>query len=1068
MDVTADAESLLQTHIKWGKLCPAEKRQLDSLIPKVSRVDLEGKDLWAGEARALARTLGGMAGLTSLELGKNHIWDEGVQALAGTLGGMAGLTSLGLGNNLIGAEGAQALAEALSGMAGLTSLQLECNQIGPEGARALAGALGSMTGLTSLGLGSNDIRAEGARALAGALEGMGGLTSLGLGSNWIEAKGAQALAGALGGMVGLTSLELECNQIGPEGARALAGALGGMTGLTSLGLGSNRIEAKGAQALAGALGGMVGLTSLELECNQIGPEGARPLAGALGGMTGLTSLGLGSNWIWAKGAQALAGALGGMVGLTSLELGGNHISDEGAQALGEVLIGMVGLTSLGLRSNGIGAQGARALAGALGGMARLTSLGLGGNDVGDGGARALAGALGGMARLITLKLELSREDRNEFLAWLEGNVKVEANFIETWFAEPGQLARAREILKRNQVISKRAGQWMAFNEEMVQPSAAKIVFCGNGEVGKTTLRQSMERAGLRRAYADGPSMIRTKGIEVRRLEVEGISLMLWDMAGQSEFHVFHSTFLAERHIVSGKATMCFLVVRSTFTGFEDAKRELQYWLRFIASAQPKVAEGSVGRERVEVVVVVNCWEGERNFAALYESWAEVLMEEERRKYAGRIRILTPTVLDVRGFRKGEIDGLLSNLSERLKTRLESYGACVPSTCVRLALQIEELRLACGDLPLMEWFTFQEQIAKTEFGEIREAPKGWETKLKYAVEYLHDVGQIVYFEKRELVILDPHWICYRMVGDLLLPDQLRDQFANLLKPRNGSVELKALQSWYEATLRLKDRGISGADVVDLLEWLSLCYRERRGGSEEKVVIPALLTEDSLGDAERCWMKDGGGIIVGRRMKCKEEELTLLSANYFQRLQADLALGEDGVSGIGRGWVFLTKPHRLVPLQYDVGRDCIDILVKQYKTDPQMEEEEMYEKAMGCLELFASSVYEGCAKVKPGVSLVESVIIPWAFDALRSIDEREIKGVSYLQDLLLKDGTEDARLNLSLGGVNDTVRVVYLLHQRETEQDIRPKGKYNWSFSQQLLFEGTLEMLLQPQNRFLSLE
>jgi hypothetical protein len=782
---------------------------------------------------------------------------------------------------------------------------------------------------------------------------------------------------------------------------------------------------------------MAGLTSLGLGDNWIGDEGARALAGALGGMAGLTSLGLGANRIGAEGAGALAGALGGMAGLTSLGLGANRIEDEGAQALAEALAGMAG----------------------------LTSLWLGGNGIGDGGARTLAGALGGMAGLITLELGLSREAGDKFLAWLEGNVKVEATVIQNWFAEPAQSARAREILGRNQVVSKRAGQWMALNEEMVQPSAAKIVLCGNGEVGKTTLRDSIERASLRREDVVGPSMLRTKGIEVRRLEVDGVSLMLWDMAGQSEFHVFHSNFLAERHIVNGKATTCFLVVRSTFTNFEDAKKELQYWLRFIASAQPEVAEGSVGRERVEVEVVVNCWEGGRNFAALYKSWAETLMEEERIKYAGRIRILTPTVLDVREFRRGEIRGLLSRLCERLKTRLESYGACVPSTCVRLALQIEKLRLVCGDLPLMEWFTFQEQLAKIEFGEIREAPKGWEIKLKYAVEYLHDVGQIVYFEKRELVILDPHWICYRMVGDLLLPDQLRDQFENLLKPRKGSVELKALQSWYEATLRLKDRGFSGADVVDLLEWLSLCYRERNGGSEEKVVIPALLTEDSLGAAERCWMKDGGGIIVGRRMKCKEEELTLLSANFFQRLQADLALGEDGISSIGRGWVFLTKPHRVVLLQYDVGRDCIDILVKQYKTDPQMEEEKMYEKAMGCLELFANSIYEGCAKVKPGVSLVESVIIPWASDALRGIDEREIKGASYLQDLLLKDGIEDLRLNLSLGGVNDTVRVVYLLHQRETKQYIRPRGKYDWSFRQQLLFEGASGMLLQPQNSLL---
>jgi GTPase SAR1 family protein len=542
--------------------------------------------------------------------------------------------------------------------------------------------------------------------------------------------------------------------LGAEGARAIAGTLGGMAGLTSLELGKNKIEAEGARALVGALGGMVGLTSLGLGSNYILDEGPRALAEVLTGMAGLTSLELGINGIGAAGARALAGALDGMAGLTSLGLGGNWIEDEGA----------------------------RALAGALGGNAGLTTLELGANGIGAGGSCALAGALDDVAGLTTLELELSPEVGNEFLALLEGDVKVEATVIEKWFAERGQSARARAILRRNRLVLKRVGQWLALNEEMVQPSAAKIVFCGNGEVGKTTLRESMERASLRRENVDGHSIERTKGIEVRRLEVEGISLMLWDMAGRSEFHVFHSTFLAERHIVNGKATMCFLVVRSTFTNFEDAKKELQYWLRFIASAQPEVAEGSVGRERIEVVVVVNCWEGERDSAALYESWAEILMEEERRQYAERIHILTPTVLDVRGFRGGEIDGLLSQLNERLKARLERYGACVPSICARLALQIEELRLECGDLPLMMWSTFQARLANIEFGGIQDAPEGWETKLKYAVEYLHDVGQIVYFEKRELVILDPHWICYRMVGDLLLPDQLRDQFENLLKPR----------------------------------------------------------------------------------------------------------------------------------------------------------------------------------------------------------------------------------------------------------------------------------------------
>ncbi|GBG35257.1 Hypothetical Protein FCC1311_114802 [Hondaea fermentalgiana] len=69
----------------------------------------------------------------------------------------------------IGAEGATALANALVKNESLQSLNLWSNKIGAEGARALANALASNESLQTLDLDWNNIGLEGAAALANAL-----------------------------------------------------------------------------------------------------------------------------------------------------------------------------------------------------------------------------------------------------------------------------------------------------------------------------------------------------------------------------------------------------------------------------------------------------------------------------------------------------------------------------------------------------------------------------------------------------------------------------------------------------------------------------------------------------------------------------------------------------------------------------------------------------------------------------------------------------------------------------------------------------------------------------------
>jgi hypothetical protein len=136
----------------------------------------------------------------------------------------------------IDAEGAAALAEALKGNTSVTSINIENNRIGAEGASALANALKENTSVTDFNLAINRIGAEGASALADALKLNRSVMSLHLFDNAIRAKGALALADALKVNTSVTAIDLEGNQIGADGATALADALKVNTSLTSIDL----------------------------------------------------------------------------------------------------------------------------------------------------------------------------------------------------------------------------------------------------------------------------------------------------------------------------------------------------------------------------------------------------------------------------------------------------------------------------------------------------------------------------------------------------------------------------------------------------------------------------------------------------------------------------------------------------------------------------------------------------------------------------------------------------------------------------------------------------------------
>ena len=321
---------LFRSEPELDKFC----RRLRKNDPKLTYLNLYGKNIDDDRATVLAQALETNTTLQTLHLHSNNIGDDGAKALAKALETNTTLRTLDLNCNKIGADGAKALAKALETNKTLQTLYLWSNKIGADGAKALAKALETNTTLQTLKLDNNNVGADGAKALAKALETNTTLQTLYLYSNNIGADGAKALAKALETNTTLQTLNLWSNNIGADGAKALAKALETNTTLQTLNLLDNNIGDDGAKALAKALETNTTLQGLDLRYNKIGADGAKALAKALETNTTLQTLKLDSNNIGADGAKALLETLNAHNGtLTCLDLDGNSIPNEFLQEI---------------------------------------------------------------------------------------------------------------------------------------------------------------------------------------------------------------------------------------------------------------------------------------------------------------------------------------------------------------------------------------------------------------------------------------------------------------------------------------------------------------------------------------------------------------------------------------------------------------------------------------------------------------------------------------------------------------------------------------------------------------
>ncbi len=127
---------------------------------------------------------------------------------------------------------------------------------------------------------------------------------------------------------------------------------------------------------------------------------------------------------------------------------------------------------------------------------------------------------------------------------------------------------------------------------MVSVNSAKIIFLGDGEVGKTYTLKRLLNGGKKATDKDTYPTQTTHGVLIKPYHFTDINghynIKLWDFGGQQIMHSMHRCFLTERS--------CYVVMISTRTD-RDLLEQARYWLRTVSSFAPDSP----------VILLVNQW-----------------------------------------------------------------------------------------------------------------------------------------------------------------------------------------------------------------------------------------------------------------------------------------------------------------------------------------------------------------------------------------------------------------------------------------------------------------------------
>jgi len=401
--------------------------------------------------------------------------------------------------------------------------------------------------------------------------------------------------------------------------------------------------------------------------------------------------------------------------------------------------------------------------------------------------------------------------------------------------------------------------------------------------------------GQRLIQGDKQLTHRTRGIEVHSLKSnEGIRWSIWDMGGQEEFHGFHYFMLPDLSDTGNPSL--FLLVCSPYVLRDEGspskekvklpreiQKELEYWLRFIASksrrtisSKPKVivvlthsdkVDGLVARAQGSVTSL------KEQFAELLDVWSEPIAVEA---FSTESASYVASVIE-------------DNIVNLLKALPPVYTVC---SNVRSALKGWMVRNPKS--PMMNWKTFSDLCQETDLpGLVKVTAEGSmvEARRKAVATSMHNSGDVIYFEDLDFLVVDLDWFCHRVMGHLIKLSDNRSKLVSATDP-DGFTSRAYLENVLADSLKSsRELGYGGSaldvtaqNLVHLMLRLELCFEDTtRSHGVGKLFIPTIL---DVGQAAGSWNwshMSKKSIYFGRRLQCADPKHTFIPRGLFCQLQ-----------------------------------------------------------------------------------------------------------------------------------------------------------------------------------------
>ncbi|KAH9566199.1 hypothetical protein CY35_04G118600 [Sphagnum magellanicum] len=593
----------------------------------------------------------------------------------------------------------------------------------------------------------------------------------------------------------------------------------------------------------------------------------------------------------------------------------------------------------------------------------------------------------------------------------------------------GKSLAIKEQLRRNEMYKVLHTKEL----EMAKPTSARVIFCGFPYAGKTTLRKAVVRSIEHRSTIsksilnpctdfmmktiDGGQRLiqgrkqlthRTRGIEVHSLKSsEGITWSIWDMGGQEEFHGFHYFMLPDLSD-TGNPSLFLLVCspyvlrdkgspsKETLKRPIEIKKELEYWLRFIASKSRRTISF-----KPKVIVVLTHSDKVDGLDALAQGSVESLKEQ----FAELLDVWSEPIA-VEGFSTQSGSNVASVIEDNIVNLLKALPP-VYKVCSNVRSTLKGWMVRNPKSPMMNWKTFSDLCQETDLpGLVKITDEGSmvEARRKAVATSMHNSGDVIYFEDLDFLVVDLDWFCHRVMGHLIKLSWDRRKLVAATDPDGFTQRAYLINVLADSLKSSRELGYGGSaldvtpeNLVHLMLRLELCFEDTTTShGVDKLFIPTILDIHQEAGSWNWSHVSQNSIYFGRRLQCADPEHTFIPRGLFCRLQVFLhnqfltlekdmnmrALYEPKNNFI---YIMLNGVEVVVDYNADVGTH-IDVLVhsksKSFDNALDIVHEHIMDKILErCIAT------DGCQ----GVVLVEGVIRTMCVKNCMSFKERQGQSV-----------------------------------------------------------------------------